>query len=278
MLAIVVLVAAVALPLAAAEPLTVSSTCELLVDDMRPRTANQSKNDSFGNVKTLNLNGGDYGVDGGSKLQFNFAASNGHVDVIPGWDKNPGDGDAALHPPAILASNYFYYKFVWDDQKSSNDFGVNVCQDLSVYQGLYLNVSMPAGSDVYLTLTQKNAACSARTKDSAYVKLSQFHTPNGTPQSIFIPFDLMKLQFDGQPYDFTHAKDATFVNFSPSDVTYSFYHIGLVKNGASCTPKTGGVSTGTGTGVPAQTTAKATSSAEKIVGGLVSFLGALFLV
>ncbi|KAJ3027362.1 UNVERIFIED_CONTAM: hypothetical protein HDU68_003935, partial [Siphonaria sp. JEL0065] len=87
-----------------------------------------------------------------------------------------------------------------------------------------------------------NTACSARTKDSAYVKLSQFHTPNGTPQTIFIPFDLMKLQFDGQPYDFTHSKDTTFVNFSPPNVTYSFYHIGLVKIGTSCTLKATDVS------------------------------------
>ncbi|KAJ3042761.1 hypothetical protein HDU99_010019, partial [Rhizoclosmatium hyalinum] len=154
------------LPLvAAAAQLTVPSSCEFLVDDMSPRSASNYRNDSYGNVKTLNLNGGDYGVDGdGSKLTYNFAATDGHVDVTPGFLQNPPNGDPGLHPADILANNYFYFKFVWDDQRSSNDFGVKVCQDMTPYQGLYLNVSMPAGSDVYLTLTQKNTDCSARTK------------------------------------------------------------------------------------------------------------------
>ncbi|KAI8840855.1 hypothetical protein BJ741DRAFT_596814, partial [Chytriomyces cf. hyalinus JEL632] len=247
--------------------LVVDSTCEKLVDNMAlPRPSPATRDDSFKNPKTLNLLGGDYGVDGNSSVAFNFAATDGHVDVTPGF--TPGDplGDADLHPANILANNYFYFKFVWDGQVNSNKFDVNVCQDLTPYQGLYLNVSMPAGSDVYLTLTQKNAACSARTRDSTYVKLSDFHTPNGKPQAFFVPFSLMKFEFDGVTlYDMAHAKDATFVNFNPPNVVYSFYHVGLVNTGDACTPKAAGSSTGgsvsASVSAPAKTGGATTASA-----------------
>ncbi|KAJ3238623.1 hypothetical protein HDU78_003404 [Chytriomyces hyalinus] len=255
--------------------LVVEPTCEKLVDNMAlPRPANRPVSPSHvdcvclnnlidvgsdtGNAQTLNLLGGDYGVDGNSTVAFNFAATDGHVDVTPGY--TPGDplGDADLHPANILANNYFYFKFVWDGQVSSNKFDVNVCQDLTPYQGLYLNVSMPAGSDVYLTLTQKNAACSARTRDSTYVKLSDFHTPNGKPQAFFVPFSLMKFEFDGVTlYDMAHAKDATFVNFNPPNVVYSFYHVGLVNAGDACTPKAAGGASSTGGSVSASVSAPA---------------------
>ncbi|KAJ3075955.1 hypothetical protein HDU98_006266 [Podochytrium sp. JEL0797] len=204
--------------------------------------------------------GGDYGADQGALTYF-FAPTDGHIDFAAGWNPNPENGDPTLHPSTILASNYMYFKFVWDDQKSSTDFGVTVCEDLTPYSGLHLNMSMPTGTDVYLTLTQKNAACTERTQDSAYVQLSQFHTPNGTPQSFVIPFSYFKYEFDNTTlYDFAHAKDATFVNFSANQ-TYSFYHIGLVKNSASCavapsasTGVSGSVVAPAGTSVPAVTT------------------------
>ncbi|KAJ3224313.1 hypothetical protein HDU81_008634 [Chytriomyces hyalinus] len=285
------------------------ATCEKLVDNMALPRLDLYKasngiavgfQDHYNNPKTLNLLGGDYGVDGNSSVAFNFAATDGHVDVTPGY--TPGDplGDADLHPADILANNYFYFKFVWDDQISSKNFGEHVCQDLRPYQGLYLNVSMPAGSDVYLTLTQKNAACTERTRDSTYVKLSDFHTPNGSPQAFFIPFSLMKNEFDGvTPYDMAHAKDATFVNFKPANVVYSFYHVGLVNTGDACTPKAAGASTTGGsvsasgsapakTGGAAATTASAASNGVAtssksgavgvVVGSAVAFVAGLLML
>ncbi|KAJ3341340.1 hypothetical protein HDU83_006677 [Entophlyctis luteolus] len=254
---------------AAHASVSVSASCEVVVDNMSPRTSDEYKTDSYGNNKTLNLLGGDYGVDSNSSLSFNFASSDGFVGVNPGWVSNPSNSDAGLHPDDILASNYFYFKFVWDDQISSTDFGVTVCEDLTVYQGLYLNISMPTGSDVYLTLTQKNANCTERIQDSAYVKLSQFHTPNGTPQTIFIPFSLMKYEFDGvTPYNFAHAKDATFVNFNPPNVQYKFYHIGLVDTGSTCTP-----ANATGVGVSATGSSSAAGTSTKTGAGVAAVAG-----
>ncbi|KAJ3091280.1 hypothetical protein HK100_007216 [Physocladia obscura] len=89
----------------------VPSSCEHLVDDMRPRNSSDYRLDSFGNNKTLNLDGGDYGADSNSTLKYYFAETSGHVDVLPGWVSNPADTDATLHPANILASNYFYFKF-----------------------------------------------------------------------------------------------------------------------------------------------------------------------
>ncbi|KAJ3075956.1 hypothetical protein HDU98_006267 [Podochytrium sp. JEL0797] len=230
-----------------------ASGCERLVDDMTPRNASNYKTDHYGNNKTLNHLGGDYGADSGSSLVYNFAPTSGHMTLTPGWVANPENGDPLLHPADIIASNYMYMKFVWDDQISSTQFGLTVCEDLTPYAGLFLNVSMPVGSDVYMTLTQKNEECTERTRDSEYVKLSQFHTPTGAPQPVLIPFSAMSLEFDKtKPFNFTHAKDITFVNFSPPNVEYSFYHIGLIKNTTSCMAG-GDVSTATMSGSVAAT-------------------------
>ncbi|KAI8619046.1 hypothetical protein BC830DRAFT_841993 [Chytriomyces sp. MP71] len=144
----------------------IAPLCEILVDDMgSDNSTPRTRMSTAGGMKTLNRMGGDYGVDGSSKVAFDFAATDGHVTVTPGFtaiDPAVVDGDAALHPANISANNYFYFKFIWDDQISSTNFGVKQCEDLTPYQGLYLNVSMPTGSDVYLTLTQKNKACDAR--------------------------------------------------------------------------------------------------------------------
>ncbi|KAI8620102.1 hypothetical protein BC830DRAFT_1225630 [Chytriomyces sp. MP71] len=266
-------VAALAAAAIASALTTIDPLCERLVDDMgSDNSTARTRMSTVGGMKTLNRLGGDYGVDGGSKIAFEFAATDGHVTVTPGFtaiDPTAVDGDAALHPADIIANNYFYFKFIWDDQISSTNFGVKQCEDLTPYQGLYLNVSMPTGSDVYLTLTQKNKACDARIQDSTYVKLSQFHTPNGSPQAFFIPFSLMAKEFDGvTDYDFAHAKDATFVNFVPPNVDYSFYHVGLVNTGASCTPSAGSaassVVTTTGAG------SKASSAAATSAGSTAS--------
>jgi len=255
------------------------STCETLVDDMRARTPDLFRLSKYGDTKTLNLLGGDYGVDGsGSTLN---GPTDGKLNVIPGMNLSginpPNDPGAWVHPADQAAANYFFFKFEWDD-----DF--NMCMNLQPYAGLVLTVTMPKGSDVSMTLTGKFSNCTTRSKDSQYVKLSTYlgaGGATGSPQSLYIPFKDLSQDFDGlAAYDFVHNKDITFVNFSPAGdgTVYTFNNIRLYSNANNCAitgdeitkGTTGSVQTvGTGGSGSSPTTVSKTAGAK----GLSAVLG-----
>jgi hypothetical protein len=70
---------------------------------------------------------------------------------------------------------------------------------------------------MYFTLTQHDKDCATnpaptRLIDSAYTKLSQYVTPDGTKKTVSIPTADFAKNLLGQPFDFVHLKDFTIVN------------------------------------------------------------------
>ncbi|KAJ3153094.1 hypothetical protein HK101_001756 [Irineochytrium annulatum] len=199
-------VAAVLTTVAAQATKPAQPACELLVDDMRPeRTYRLSE--KYGGYRMTNLLGGDYGVDGASQLVNDTNA--GYMTITPGNDPKQLNNDP-VHPPQPLGVNYFFFKFEWDD-----DF--THCADLSPYKGISITISSPPGTDVGITLTQKNDACNNRTLDSQYVNMTKYITPDGTFQEMYIPWTDFAKNWDGvSDFSFAHDKDLTFVGFSPA--------------------------------------------------------------
>ncbi|KAJ3096035.1 hypothetical protein HDU97_006292 [Phlyctochytrium planicorne] len=198
---------------------TAQQLCERVIDNMK--VPNTRYSDNYKDIRNINLLGGDYGVDGGSKLTI----APGAVTVVPGdsVDKiKQEDTDPTVHPVEPAVGNYFFFKFGWDDF-------FNVCYDLSPFDYLYINMSMPAGADGYVTLTTKVSACNARTKDSTYQKLSKYVAADGQPHlaRIDLKKDFAQNYDNTKENDFVHNKDITFVALTPQ-ASFNFFYLSLV--------------------------------------------------
>lgn len=69
-----------------------------------------------------------------------------------------------------------------------------------------------------MTLTQKTPDCKDRVpgqSDSTYVPITKYVTPNGTKQSVVVPFSDFATNLQGQPFDMNHLKDWTIVGVTP---------------------------------------------------------------
>ncbi|KAJ3203630.1 hypothetical protein HDU67_010023 [Dinochytrium kinnereticum] len=185
--------------------------CQRVVDDMKaPLTR-----------LPINLLGGDYGVDGNSTLNFR----GDHYEVIPGNAPDEiakADSEPFVHPVEPVVGNYFFFKFAWDDF-------FNICYDLSAFDYLYINMSMPAGADGYITLTTKAPSCDRRVLDSTYQKFSTYIPADGQPHiaRLDLKNEYGRTYNDSGPNDFVHNKDITFVAMTPG-VSFKFYYLSLV--------------------------------------------------
>ncbi|KAJ3096036.1 hypothetical protein HDU97_006293 [Phlyctochytrium planicorne] len=187
----------------------------------------------------------------------------GYIEIIPGdnftFITNNDDPQPEVHPKEPKNSNYFFFKFQWDD-----DF--NTCYDLTPFQYITFNMSMPAGAETYLTLTTKGPACNTRVKDSTYQKMSKYIPADGKPHLALI--DMKKdfgQTYDGaEPHDFVHNKDLTMVAMTPG-VSFKIYSISLIGDcslvgSTNSTPiaalpsEAGSSTTTTGTTVPTSVT------------------------
>ncbi|KAJ3215601.1 hypothetical protein HDU67_000199 [Dinochytrium kinnereticum] len=233
--------------LAALASVVNAQLCERVVDDMKAPLTRFS--DMYRDVRPINLLGGDYGVDSGSRLAFR----GDRYEVIPGY--NPAaitaeDSEPWVHPVEPIVGNYFFFKFAWDDF-------FDICYDLSPFQYLYINMSMPEGADGYITLTTKAPSCDRRVMDSTYQKFSNYIPADGRPHiaRLDLKNEYGRTYNDSGPNDFVHNKDITFVAMTPN-VSFNFYYISLV---GPC-DRLGGVNSTAITALPFQTTSTVVTS------------------
>ncbi|KAJ3417455.1 hypothetical protein HDV05_003319 [Chytridiales sp. JEL 0842] len=239
-------------------------TPDLLVDDMSDRTPSMFRPSRWGDVKMVNLIGGDYGVDpGGSRLTLDNGSRS--LDVFPFRNESAitaQDTQPWVHPPEPVARNYFFFKFAWDDM-------FDICYNLSPYQGIEMDVASPPGSDFLVTLTQKFPNCTERTKDTMYLPMTKYiPNPNGQPQNMYIPWSDFGGLWDGTgPQDLVHNKDITFVNMLPDDgsTKFSFTKIVLRGNCPRNTTTAATTTTAAPSGGAATTAGGATASATQTV-------------
>ncbi|KAI9330137.1 hypothetical protein DFJ73DRAFT_964057 [Zopfochytrium polystomum] len=248
------------------DPATATSpSAILLVDDMRPRTANmyRTQDPKYGCAafagtfagcnKTLNLLGGDYGDSGA-----NETLANGRLTMVSSDQvATVGNQESPSHPNNVTSHNYWYAKFNWE-----NDY------DLTPFWGARLSIIMPPASDFNITLTQWLPANPAvrdgtgdRGVDTNWILASRYLSPasfdGATPQTLVIPFADFATNQKGGAFDFAHLKDLTFVNLLPFGATFAIERIELLYKNCQAPATSGTVTTGGG-----QTTTTATATAS----------------
>ncbi|KAJ3096106.1 hypothetical protein HDU97_006210 [Phlyctochytrium planicorne] len=203
----------ISIALLAAMSVQAQQLCERVVDNMKTPTTRFY----------INLLGGEYGVDRGGSHLYVYP---GYIEISPGDNStfitNFDDPDPTLHPNLTIYSNYFYLKFLWDD-----DF--TTCHDLSPFQYVAINMSMSSSVDTYVTLTTKGAGCNTRAKDSVYQKMSKYIKWDGAGHLALI--DIKKefgQTYDGkESYDFGHNMGLALVGMTRG-ATYKIYSISLI--------------------------------------------------
>ncbi|KAJ3186138.1 hypothetical protein HK101_009717 [Irineochytrium annulatum] len=280
--------------------LTLAQTCQpdVLVDDFGPRNSSLFRTqgpgegcEQFNSIpgtfngcnKTLNYLLGDYGDQG-----VNETMTLGKLSLLTfNVSEAINNLESASHPLTAISFNYWFTKFNW-----INDF------DLTPFTGFSIDLIAPVGSDFNITLTQWIPAdpqhingSGTRGIDSEYRLMSSYITPNGSPQTLKVPFADLATNLLGDPYDFKNLKDLTLVNLGPVGATFVFTKIMLLGNcttsslttttsakaGATGTAS-GGISNtvavGTG-GAAASTTGVATTTSKSgAEGGVVGFVWA----
>ncbi|KAJ3413131.1 hypothetical protein HDV05_008469 [Chytridiales sp. JEL 0842] len=267
---------------AGTNPATGTGTCipDVLVDDFRPRNASMRRTqppgegcekftDFNGCEKTLNLLGGDYGDAGCNQVMTDgrLTITTRNVSAVI------NNLESESHPGTAVSFNYWFVKFAWE-----YDF------DLSIYSGLAIDLIAPPNSDFNITLTQWLPATNTRGLDSVYNLMSKYLTPDGTPQTLRMPWSDFKTNLEGGEFKLEDLKDLTVVNMGPVGSTFVFTKIVLLGNCTKEGVEAGTGSTtagaqGTGTGVQPAASAKPTSGALGGKGGkgAVASLGVAFV-
>jgi hypothetical protein len=177
---------------------------DLLVDDFRRANESLLIIESPPPLRYFNLIGGDYG----SK----FANFTYNPDPIRNMDiiaeqGEPDTSESDTHPGAPTAFNYWYVKF-----------DLNACFDLTGYESMEFDLESPAGSDFMIAMTQRSSDCSRRLIDSLYTNLTNYITPNGSRQTVRVPFSNFSRNWVGGEFNFRYLKDVTFINLIPAGI------------------------------------------------------------
>ncbi|KAJ3178624.1 hypothetical protein HDU87_003447 [Geranomyces variabilis] len=175
-------------------------------------------------TRFLNALGADYGDDG---QNLTFA-------TVP--------ADKVMRINVITTQNFWFSKF-----------DASACFDTTNFHGIAFDMLAPVGGNMKMTLTQKNPDCILRTdygpSDATYIPITNYMNPNGTKQSVIIPFADFKMNSGGKLYDFLHLKDWTLNQFSPAGSTWEISNLRLMYackgNGPLGTNSTGGPTTST---------------------------------
>jgi hypothetical protein len=210
---------------------------DVVVDDYKIRNESLLTTEQPPPLRFFNLLGGDYGAKDAT-IAVN-PSPNSNMIIKAGW--GPADtSESSTHPGGPVAHNYWYVKF-----------DLNACFDLRGYSGFEMDLLSPLGSDFYITLTQHASDCKTRLIDSVYRNLTDYVKPNGTLQTVFIPFQDFKKNLVGNDFDFQFLKDVTFVNLGPENAEFELKMFRL----RGCrSNSTGSVGTVTGTGTSTSTT------------------------
>jgi hypothetical protein len=200
----------------------------------------------------INLLGGDYG---GDNVTMNFDnVAQGYMTVTPS-----------------RAGNFFFFKA-----------NREACYDLRSFTGLRWDMEAPVGAQSDLTLTVMHANCTTRDDagDSSYKIVTPYTAGNATTgqrQTFVAPLDDFKTNTRGQPYDFQHFKDFTFVNMKPVGASFRFYFFEMVgnctpipvaNNGSTTTNSTGGTNNTTDSGLSKKPNSASTFGISAFLGGL----------
>ncbi|TPX33512.1 hypothetical protein SmJEL517_g03592 [Synchytrium microbalum] len=237
------LIALAAVGLAAVSQAQAQCVENLLIDDFI--SANRPLTGPAGNDRIYDLLGGDYG---GVGIQGNITIDNkGNGTIFP-------DNSMA----GLNGTNYFFLKF-----------DPNACFNATLYTGLQMSFVFPAGSDFQIAFTQKAPNCVDRLTDSIYKKLSDYIIPNGSHQSVFIPFADFGQNVAGGAYDWQHIKDLTFLQFMPTRMPYTFNKLVLL---SKCSGTT--IANGTTT-QPTTEVTKTASDSVKVAGSIGTAMMAL---
>ena len=184
---------------------------ELMIDDFSTIRAGWLDN----LPKTFNALGGDYGSLG-APFTIDTAIK---TMKIQARTYPVGVPEAQANPGTVPTFNYWYVKF---DEAA--------CFDASVYSGISFDMIAPLGSDMNFTMTQQSLNCSYRLVDSQYQLLSKYITPDGTKQTVFLPFSDFSTNLYGNAFDFRHLKDWTLVNLGPEGSVFEMSDLKLIKS------------------------------------------------
>lgn len=171
--------------------------------------------------KSFNALGGDYGSLG---APFTIDTTNKSL-RIQARSYPVGIPEAQANPGTAPTFNYWYAKF---DRAA--------CFDSSIFSGLSFDIIAPFGSDMNFTMTQMSPNCSYRLVDSQYQLLSKYITPDGTKQTVFLPFSDFSINLNGSRFDFEHLKDWTLVNLGPEGSEFVLSDLKLVGGPVGCIP------------------------------------------
>ncbi|KAJ8323064.1 hypothetical protein BDV3_006678 [Batrachochytrium dendrobatidis] len=196
---------------------------DLLVDDfVKAQSAMVD-----GEVRPVNLLGGDYGAVGIE------------------WSVDTAKKAAVL--TSTNSSNFWFAKF-----------DAIACFDLTGYSAITFDLVAPTGSDMSFTLTQKSANCVDRLIDSSYMPLTKYIKPNGSKQHVSLPLSDFAMNINGAPYDFKHLKDWTPTSLSPVGATFEISNL-VLKGGCGNETST---ATAAATTASAPSTVAATATAS----------------
>ncbi|KAI8840272.1 hypothetical protein BC829DRAFT_435939 [Chytridium lagenaria] len=173
--------------------------------------------DNYKDTRPVNMLGGDYGVDGNSRLSYNPA---GYYSVTPGFS------------PELISSQDLSLGFTPSNPLSattsfSNSLGTTSLTSATTrpFEYLYINMSMPEGADGWVTLTTKTPACNRRTLDSTYRSSLNTSLLTVSPTLPYQHEDGFRKHLQQLwPNDFVHNKDITFVALTPN-VEFRFYYL-----------------------------------------------------
>ena len=169
--------------------------------------------------KFFNLVGGDYGSLG---APFTINPNNQSLSIKAG-SYPVGVPEAQANPGTAPTFNYWYVKF---DREA--------CFNTTIYSGISFDLIAPLGSDMNFTMTQRSKNCSVRLVDSQYHLLSKYITPDGTKQTVYLPFSDYSLNLFGEAFDFEYFKDWTLVNLGPEGSEFVMSDLKLVGGPVGC--------------------------------------------
>ncbi|KAI9205470.1 uncharacterized protein BJ171DRAFT_567264 [Polychytrium aggregatum] len=190
----------------------------------------------------------------------------GGLQITAGFDNVLYSQGAELstHPGTVATFNYWFIQF-----------NPQICYDMSNAATLEFDVVIDPGVNFNITLTQKSADCLNRSIDSQYFLLSKYLTPNGQPQHLSIPLKDFSTNLLGQPYDFKHNKDLTFVNLTPQGGNIVLKN--FVVTGSCNAPSASGTSSAAAPGASSspKSSSASVSAGWSVVAGVAS-VAALF--